>query len=229
MRYRSGMSPSRVLLVAASIALSACSEDEPATAPLEDSATADSFAEDTEVDSAILDSSPSDTTAGDTESIDSGTPDTGSGDTGSSDTGSADTGSTDTGSTDTGSADTGSMDTGSTDSGSSDTGADASPADPCSPLPSGLTTWTKTDSASVGTPDTYFFDVNPGDPFCATITGGGGGSWSVNVSNGTSAGLYCSGSPKCSILVPSGQLTLLVTAVTDDIGGYTLTVRYKPR
>lgn len=107
--------------------------------------------------------------------------------------------------------------------------ADTAPADPCSPLPSGLTTWTKTDSASVGTPDTYFFDVTPGDPFCATITGGGGGAWSVNVSNGTSSGVYCSGSPTCSIVVPAGQMTLLATAVTTDIGGYTLTVRYRPR
>jgi hypothetical protein len=107
--------------------------------------------------------------------------------------------------------------------------ADGAAIDPCSPLPSGLTTWTKSDSASVGTPDTYFFDVTPGDPFCATITGGGGGTWSINASNGTSSGVYCSGSPKCSIIVPASTPTLLVTAITTDIGGYTLTVRYRPR
>jgi hypothetical protein len=102
-------------------------------------------------------------------------------------------------------------------------------ADPCSPLPDGLTTWTKTDTASSGTPDTYFFDVTPGDPFCASITGGGSGAWSLVVSNGTSGGVYCSGAAVCSILVPSGEMTLLTTAVTEDIGGYTLTVRYRPR
>lgn len=151
-------------------------------------------------------------------------------DTGLDTNGSLDSGSdADAGLTDT--ADAGSADTWS-ESGSdvaTDVATDAAPVDPCTPLPAGLTTWTKTDSASVGTPDTYFFDVNPGDPFCASITGGGGGVWSVNVSNGTSSGVYCSGSSKCSIVVPAGQPTLLVTAVTTDIGGYTLTVRYRPR
>jgi hypothetical protein len=110
-----------------------------------------------------------------------------------------------------------------------DAGSDAGPADPCLPLPSGLTTSTHTDSASVGTPDTYSYAVNPGDPFCVSITGGGSGSWSVTVSNGTSLGVYCSDEPTCSIFVPPGQTTLLVTAVTTDIGGYVLTVRYRPR
>ena len=110
-----------------------------------------------------------------------------------------------------------------------DAGSDAGPADPCLPLPSGLTTSTRTDSASVGTPDTYSYAVNPGDPFCVSITGGGSGSWSVTVSNGTSLGVYCSDEPTCSIFVPPGQTTLLVTAVTTDIGGYVLTVRYRPR
>lgn len=107
-----------------------------------------------------------------------------------------------------------------------DAGTDAGPLDPCSPLPSGLMTFTRSDSASVGTPDTYFLTVTPGAPFCASITGSGG-SWTVNVSNGTSSGLYCSGSDTCSIFVPAGQTTLLVTAVTDDIGFYTLNVRYR--
>ena len=97
------------------------------------------------------------------------------------------------------------------------------------PAPAGLTTWTRSDSASSGTPDTYILDVNPGDPFCASITGGGSGSWWVNVSNGTSSGVYCRDEPTCSILVPAGQNALMVTAVTDSIGYYTLTVRYRPR
>jgi len=109
-----------------------------------------------------------------------------------------------------------------------DAGRDAGvgPIDPCTPLPSGLMTRTESDSASVGTPDTYFISVTPGAPFCASITGSGG-SWTVNVSNGTSSGIYCSGSDTCSITVPAGQTTLLVTAVTDDIGFYTLTLRYR--
>lgn len=136
---------------------------------------------------------------------------------------------------DAGPIDAGAMDAGSTDDAGSDAGStedagtDAGPMDPCTPLPSGLTTWTRSDSASTGTPDTYFFDVTPGDPFCASITGGGSGSWSLVVSNGTSSGVYCTGSPTCSIVVPPGQTTLLVTAVTTDIGSYTLTVRYRPR
>lgn len=174
-----------------------------------------------------LDSTPTDTGANEVSTFaDSGSSDTARTDAGASDTGSTDT--SDTATSDSGSGDTATSDTGSIDSGS-DALADTAPADPCSPLPSGLTTWTRTDTASVGTPDTYFFDVTPGDPFCVTITGGGSGSWSVNVSNGTSSGLYCAGSNKCSIVVPAGQMTLLVTAVTTDIGGYTLTVRYRPR
>ena len=84
------------------------------------------------------------------------------------------------------------------------------------------------DSASVGTPDSYFRDVTPGDPFCAEITGGGGGSWGVVVSNGTSSGVYCNDVPSCAIEVPSGDTTLIVTAVTSDIGSYTLTIRRIP-
>jgi len=207
---------------------------------IQDSVFADAV--ETDSGSSSFDSG-SDSDAGSTDigTTDSGTTDTGSLDAGtfdaaSSDAGTADAASFDTSSPDTGSADTGSADTGPADTGLADTlvdtgsdaKADTTPVDPCSPLPTGLTTWTKTDTASTGTPDTYFFDVNPGDPFCATITGSGG-TWSVNVSNGTSSGLYCSGSSKCSIVVPTGQLTLLVTAITTDIGSYTLTVRYRPR
>ena len=148
-----------------------------------------------------------------------------------SDAGESDAG--DAGTDDAGTDDAG-TDTGGdagTDAGR-DAGTDAGrdggvvPTDPCTPLPSGLMTLTESDSASVGTPDTYFISVTPGAPFCASITGSGG-SWTVNVSNGTSSGLYCSGSDTCSLIVPAGQTTLLVTAVTDDIGYYTLTVRYR--
>lgn len=92
----------------------------------------------------------------------------------------------------------------------------------------GLVTQTISDSASVGTPDTYFISVSPGDPFCASITGGGSGTWGVTVSNGTSSGVYCSNVPSCALYVPPGQTTLLVTAQTSDIGFYTLVIRSVP-
>jgi hypothetical protein len=202
-------------LLALSVASAGCSEDN-TSAPEDAGASMDTASADS---GSPLDATEADSRPADSAPVDSGAPDTSSPDAGPADIGTSDTAPADTGTPDTGLADTGSP----------DTGADTAPADPCSPLPSGLTTWTKTDSASVGTPDTYFFSVNPGDPFCATITGGGSGTWSINVSNGTSSGVYCSGSPKCSIVVPPGQLTLLATAVTTDIGGYTLTVRYRPR
>ncbi len=105
----------------------------------------------------------------------------------------------------------------------------AAPVDANScPDPGGwtLTTFTKSDSASSGTPDTYFFTTIPCTPFSASITGGGSGTWSLVVSNGTSMGIYCTGVATCSITVPPGQTTLLVTAVTTDIGSYTLNVSY---
>ena len=71
--------------------------------------------------------------------------------------------------------------------------------------------------------------MSPGDPFCAEITGGGSGTWGVTVSNGTSAGVYCSDITPCRIRVPAGVPTLLVTAQTSDIGFYTLTVHSIPR
>lgn len=230
--------------LALALLLAGCSENGSSTA-VEDTAVADTAVVDSiaPLDTGATDTSTTDTAVADTGGGDTAVADTGGGDSGGGDTGGADSGAADSGAADTavadsgadvGAGDTGLADTGLVDAGAKDSAADAipvdtGPADPCSPLPTGLTTWTKTDSASSGTPDTYFFDVNPGDPFCATITGGGSGAWSVNVSNGTSAGLYCSGGSKCSILVPAGQLTLLVTAVTTDIGSYTLTVRYKPR
>jgi len=114
-----------------------------------------------------------------------------------------------------------------------DAGFDAGSADAGAPpvtcTEPGLMTRVISDSASVGTPDTYFFDVNPGDPFCAEITGGGSGTWGVTVSNGTSGGVYCSNVTPCRIRVPAGEMTLLVTAQTSDIGFYTLTVHSIPR
>ena len=58
------------------------------------------------------------------------------------------------------------------------------------------------------------------------LTGGGSGAWSVNVSNGTSQGVYCRDRPTCTTTVQPGDTTLIVTAVTTGIGSYTLTVRY---
>ena len=113
------------------------------------------------------------------------------------------------------------------------TPADTGPADagppPVTCTEPGLTTRVITDSASSGTPDSYFIDVNPGDPFCAEITGGGDGSWGVTVSNGTSTGVYCRNVTPCRIRIPAGVPTVIVTAQTTDIGGYTLTLRYVPR
>lgn len=113
------------------------------------------------------------------------------------------------------------------------TPADTGPADtgppPVTCTEPGLTTRVITDSASSGTPDSYFIDVNPGDPFCAEITGGGGGTWGVTVSNGTSTGVYCRNVTPCHIRIPAGVPTVIATAQTTDIGGYTLTLRYVPR
>jgi hypothetical protein len=112
-----------------------------------------------------------------------------------------------------------------------DAGRDAyTPPDPCSPLPSGLTTQVINDSASSGTPDTYMYNVNPGDPFCASITGGGSDPWQVIVSNGFSSGIYCSGDPTCSIFVPAGQTRIFVTATNEGSpASYRLTIHYIPR
>jgi len=110
---------------------------------------------------------------------------------------------------------------------------DTAPADtgppPVTCTEPGLTTRVITDSASSGTPDSYFIDVNPGDPFCAEITGGGSGTWGVTVSNGTSTGVYCSNTTPCHIRIPAGVPTVIVTAQTTGIGSYTLTLRYVPR
>ena len=65
---------------------------------------------------------------------------------------------------DAGPADAGPVDAGAVDAGATDAGA---PPVTCTEI--GLMTRTIMDSASVGTPDTYFFDVNPGDPFCTKI------------------------------------------------------------
>lgn len=150
-------------------------------------------------------------------------------DTGLKDTGPLDTGAPDLGLPDAGPPDTGAPDLGLPDAGPPDAGAvDAGPA-PVTCNEPGLVTRTISDSASSGTPDTYFFDVNPGDPFCAQITGGGSGRWGVTVSNGTSSGIYCSNTTPCRIRVASGDPTLLVTAQTTDIGSYALTVQSIPR
>lgn len=109
----------------------------------------------------------------------------------------------------------------------SDAGLDGGPP-PVTCTEPGLVVETIVDSASSGTPDSYFRDVRPGDPFCAEISGGGSGTWSVNVSNGTSSGLYCSGSTICRIRVPPGDTTLITTAVTTDIGSYTLRIHRIP-
>ncbi|MEZ4458126.1 MAG: hypothetical protein R3E66_00070 [bacterium] len=90
-----------------------------------------------------------------------------------------------------------------------------------------MKTRTLSDSASTGTPDSYFFDVDSGSPLSASITGGGSGTWSVNVYGGYSNQLYpCSGSSLCQVMLRPEDTTVIVTAVTTDIGSYTLTVQY---
>ncbi|MCA9664107.1 MAG: hypothetical protein KC503_00920 [Myxococcales bacterium] len=93
---------------------------------------------------------------------------------------------------------------------------------------SGWTMKTRTlqDSASGGTPDSYFFDVDPGSPLAASITGGGSGSWTVNVFGGVSNRLYCSGAPSCQVMLWPQDTTVIITAITTGIGYYTLTVQY---
>lgn len=90
-----------------------------------------------------------------------------------------------------------------------------------------MKTFTKNDSASTGTPDSYFIDVDPGSPLSASITGGGSGTWSVNVYGGYSNQLYsCSGSALCQVMLRPEDTTVIVTAITTDIGYYSLTVHY---
>jgi hypothetical protein len=90
-----------------------------------------------------------------------------------------------------------------------------------------MKTWTKNESASTGTPDSYFFDVDSGSPLSASITGGGNGTWSVNVYGGYSNQLYpCSGTPSCQVMLRPEDTTVIITAITTDIGYYQLTVRY---
>lgn len=92
-----------------------------------------------------------------------------------------------------------------------------------------IVTTTLRDSASSGTPDTYQMVVQPGDPVSASITGGGAGPWSVVVSNGTSSGIYCSGSSTCALTVRASDTVLFVTAVTGDIGSYALAITHPDR
>ncbi len=167
------------------------------------------------------------TDAGD--GTDTGLPRADSGTDLGADFGAQDFGPPDFGAPDLGPADLGAPDLGPPDSGPPDLGPlDAGPA-PVTCTEPGLVLQTITDSASSGTPDTYFFDVNPGDPFCAEITGGGSGTWGVTVSNGTSGGIYCDNITPCRFRIPAGEMTILVTALTSDIGGYTLRVRSIPR
>ena len=171
------------------------------------------------VDAAVMDSGAKDAASHDATVIDAGIKDAEA-----TDAEAPEAGPTDAGIPDTGPPDTGFMDASAPDAAPVDAGP---PAVTCTEP--GLQTRTITDSASSGTPDTYFFDVNPGDPFCAEIRGGGNGTWGVTVSNGTSAGVYCSNITPCRIRIPAGTPTVLVTAQTSDIGGYTLTVRLIPR
>jgi hypothetical protein len=82
------------------------------------------------------------------------------------------------------------------------------------------------DSASVGTPDSYFFDVDSGSPMAASITGGGNGTWSVNVFGGMSNHLYCTGTSSCQVMLRPEDTVVVVTAITTDIGYYSLSVDY---
>ena len=159
--------------------------------------------------------------------------------------GAADTSNSDGVSTpvDTGAGDGGGQDGGSGDAGGAETDAgtdaasDMSSTDPDVGADTGssggydTTGWdmkrtTLSDSASVGTPDSYFFDVDSGSPLSASITGGGSGSWSVNVFGGYSNYLYCTALTSCQVMLRPEDVTVIVTAITTDIGSYSLTIDY---
>jgi hypothetical protein len=91
-----------------------------------------------------------------------------------------------------------------------------------------LVTQTISDSASSGTPDSYQFEVLPGSPFEAHVSGGGAGPWTLNLSNGTTTGIYCTGSPDCTATIPAGVDLVLLTIVTEDIGFYSVQVTWAP-
>ncbi len=118
------------------------------------------------------------------------------------------------------------------DTGAADmSGADAGGGDMSDPGEYDTTGWpmeqvTISDSASVGTPDSYFFDVDSGSPLSASITGGGNGTWSVNVFGGMSNQLYCTGTTLCQVMLRPEDTVVVVTAITTDIGSYSLTVDY---
>lgn len=189
-----------------------------------------------------------------TDDADSRTDDTGSNDVGDGDARSddadastADASTTDASATDATTADADPTDTGAdaatdagTDASTGDAGGDsgtsdmadmADMADGGGPPPYDTTGWTMlrttiTESASVGTPDSYFFDVDSGSPLAASITGGGSGTWSVNVFGGMSNHLYCTGTASCQVMLRPEDTVVVVTAITTDIGSYTLTVDY---
>lgn len=86
--------------------------------------------------------------------------------------------------------------------------------------------WTTSGTASTGTPDSYFFDVDAGSPMAASITGGGNGTWSVNVFGGMTNTLYCTGTASCQVMLDPQDTVVVVTTITTDIGQYSLTVDY---
>ncbi|QED26804.1 hypothetical protein FRD01_06025 [Microvenator marinus] len=88
-----------------------------------------------------------------------------------------------------------------------------------------MSTGSHSDSASTGTPDSYFYEVDPGSPLSATISGSNG-IWSVNVYGGMSNQLYCTGSPSCQVMLRPEDTIVVVTAITTNIGSYSLNVRY---
>lgn len=88
-----------------------------------------------------------------------------------------------------------------------------------------MSTRTHSDSASTGTPDSYFYEVDPGSPLSANISGSNG-IWSVNVYGGMSNQLYCTGSSLCQVMLRPEDTIVVVTAITTNIGSYSLTVRY---
>lgn len=99
------------------------------------------------------------------------------------------------------------------------------------PPPYDTTGWTMksathSDSASTGTPDSYFYSVDSGSPLSASISGGGSGFWTVNVFGGYSNHLYCTGTSLCRVMLRPEDTTVIITAVTTGIGPYTLSIQY---
>ncbi len=84
------------------------------------------------------------------------------------------------------------------------------------------------DFASPTEPFAASYIVTPGDPFCATIMGDGGGTWSMTIRDGTSADVLCTGTDACAVVVPPDAYDIHVTVESTSGGSFVLRVRTSP-